>query len=258
MSSIQPPERASTAGSLMVVVVLCFFTLVLYLPGARIWLVAAIVLLTATAVRLRQAPAIHSGLLVLLIIIGFMTPAIRATWPFSGLLVVGVYAGVVRRTTLLKTSSGWARKGRPTCTDLVLSVILGGLTFLAIMMWVRLARPDLSGQIAAIPDASIWKLVVIGVLFAVVNSFIEEVIFRGVFMYSLEAALGTWAAVVLQAIIFGLFHVQGLPSGPYGMLLAGVVGLVLGFLRLRTRGMLAPWITHGTANGLIYLYLALQ
>lgn len=257
MSSIQPPERTSTIGSILVVVLITLFTLIFHFPGARIWLLTAFALLTATAVGLRQAPAIHSGLLGLLVVIVFTTP-VKIAWPLSGLLAVGVYAAVVRRTTALRTSSGWARKGRPTRIDLVLSVILGVLTFLGVMVWVRLDRPDLSDQVAAVPDASLWILVLIGVLFAVVNSFVEEVLYRGVFMYALEAALGTWAAVVLQAVFFGLLHIQGFPSGPYGMLLAGVVGLVLGFLRLKTRGMLAPWITHATANGLMYLYLALQ
>jgi membrane protease YdiL (CAAX protease family) len=255
MSSIQPPERASTFGSVVVVMLITLFTLVFHFPGARIWLLVAIVLLTATAVLLRQAPAIHSGLLGLLIIIVFATP-LSAAWPLSGLFAIGVYAAVVRRTKLLRTSSGWVRKGRPTRTDLLLSVVLGLLTFVAVMAWVWLVKPDLSGQAAGIPDA-LWFMVVTGVVFAVVNSFVEEVIYRGVFMYALEAALGTWPAFVLQAVFFGLLHLQGFPSGPYGMLLAGVVGLVLGFLRLRTHGMLAPWLTHAVANGLMYLYLAL-
>ena len=40
------------------------------------------------------------------------------------------------------------------------------------------------------------------------------------------------------------------------MLLAGAVGLVLGLLRLKTRGLLAPWLMYAVANGLMYVYLA--
>lgn len=258
MSSIQPPERISTPGSALVVVLISLFTLAFHLPSADIWLLAAIALLTAAAVGLREAPAIHSGLLGLLVLIVAVWPVMRNLWPLSVLLAIGLYAAVVRRTPLLSTSSGWVRRGRPTRGDLALSVILGGLTFLGVLVWIRLARPDLSDQVAAVPDTSIWIVVVTGVLFAVVNSFVEEVIYRGVFMYALEAALGTWVAFVLQAVFFGLLHTQGLPRGPYGMLLAGVIGLALGFLRLRTRGMLAPWITHAIASGLMFLYLALQ
>jgi membrane protease YdiL (CAAX protease family) len=255
MSSIQPPERTSAIGSILVVVLISLFTSVFHFPDLVIWLVVAFAVLTFAAALLRQAPAIHSGLLGLLIITVFNTPA-QGVWPLSGLVAVGVYAAVVRYTKLLRTSSGWARPGRPARVDLLLSVVLGLLTFAVVMAWVWLVKPDLSGHAAGIPEA-LWLTIVVGLVFAVVNSFVEEVIYRGVFMYALEASLGTWPALVLQAVSFGLLHLQGFPSGPYGMLIAGVVGLVLGYLRLRTRGMLAPWITHATANGLMYLYLAL-
>jgi membrane protease YdiL (CAAX protease family) len=256
MSTIEPPERSSAIGTVLVVVLLTLFTLVLHLPAARLWLLAAIALLTAVAIWQRQAHAVNCGLLGLLTIIAFTTPAAQTAWPASGLLIVGLYTVVARRTRLLGSSFGWARVGRPTLTELVISMAIGVLSFLGVIVWVRLARPDLAEQAAAVPEVSIAILVLLAVAFAVINSLVEEMLFRGVFMYALEAALGIWPAVVLQAVSFGLLHTQGFPRGPYGMLLAGVVGLVLAWLRLRTRGMVAPWLAHAIANGLMYLYLA--
>jgi len=104
--------------------------------------------------------------------------------------------------------------------------------------WIEITDPDLSDLIATVPDAPVGILALFGLLFAVVNSFFEEVLYRGVFMYALEAAFGSPAvALILQAVFFGLLHVQGFPRGVSGMVLAGVFGLALGYLRIRSRGI---------------------
>ena len=88
MSPIQPPERTSSTGAVLVVVLISLFTLVFHLPDIAVWLLAAVALLTATAILLRLAPAIHSGLLGLLVLIVATFPVMRDLWPLSALLAV--------------------------------------------------------------------------------------------------------------------------------------------------------------------------
>ena len=67
--------------------------------------------------------------------------------------------------------------------------------------------------------------------------------------------LGLPAAVVLQALAFGVLHLHGVPNGPVGMVMAGVWGLLLGVLRLRSRGLLAPYVTHIAADATIVVLM---
>jgi len=88
-----------------------------------------------------------------------------------------------------------------------------------------------------------------GLGFAAVNATVEEMVFRGVLLEGLEAVLGaTTPAIILQAIPFGLFHVRGIPHGATGMALAAVYGVLLGFIRRQSQGLLAPIATHFFAD----------
>ena len=82
-------------------------------------------------------------------------------------------------------------------------------------------------------------------------AFGEELVFRGFLQSRLQTVLGgtkgaAAAALVLQALIFGMLHsYQGLG----GAILAGSTGLVLGAVYLAGRGNLwAPIILHGVVD----------
>lgn len=91
-------------------------------------------------------------------------------------------------------------------------------------------------------------------------AFGEEIAFRIVLMRGLANALGDTrtgavAALLLQAIVFGLVHVYQGPAGVVGTFFSG---LVFGSLVLAARGSIWPAVlAHGTRNsiGLILLYL---
>lgn len=67
----------------------------------------------------------------------------------------------------------------------------------------------------------------------------------------LASVWGVRAAVVLQAVLFGAAHFAGFPSGPVGMIMAGVWGFVLGVMRVRSGGILITYLVHVTANAVI-------
>lgn len=108
-----------------------------------------------------------------------------------------------------------------------------------------------------IPLVGLAVLVLFGLAFAVLNSLADKAVFRGVFLPALRESLGSpRTALVMQAVVFGLMHVRGLPSGYSGMVIAGVIGLAFGSLRLRSRGILALWLAHAIVNALMYACLA--
>jgi membrane protease YdiL (CAAX protease family) len=224
-------------------------------PGIMVLLAMAAV--TILSLFFRQDHAFHAGLLGTMILACILLPSLADAWPLSGAVAVGIYVAIVSSSRRFRQSSGWEGWNPPRGKDLVLSVVTGFVVFAVIMAWVWLVQPDLSEQAATVPHASPGGLVLLGLAFALLNSFAEEAVFRGVFMHALKTTLGSErTALVLQAVVFGLVHVRGFPSGLAGMMIAGAVGLAFGHLRLRTRGILAPWLAHAIVNTLMWAYLA--
>ncbi|HYX72145.1 MAG TPA: CPBP family glutamic-type intramembrane protease, partial [Nitrososphaera sp.] len=63
--------------------------------------------------------------------------------------------------------------------------------------------------------------------------------------------------VVIQAGSFAAFHyLAGFPNGVFGLAMVFVYGFMLGVLRRRSRGLLAPWIAHVLADIVIFAILA--
>lgn len=80
---------------------------------------------------------------------------------------------------------------------------------------------------------------------AVAGPLAEELMFRGVIQTRLEQAMPVWAAVVLQAVLFGVAH-----GTPVQMAYAFLLGLVFGFLRSRTGSILPGFAAHAAFNAM--------
>jgi hypothetical protein len=92
-----------------------------------------------------------------------------------------------------------------------------------------------------------WLILCCGVpLFALTNGFVEEAVFRGVVQEALARAFNRpLVMLVLQASVFAALHyAAGFPNGKMGYLMVLVYGWMLGYLRLRTNGLLSPWLAH--------------
>lgn len=111
-------------------------------------------------------------------------------------------------------------------------------------------------------DGSADNLAELGLLLAfnwAFAAFGEEIAFRIVLMSSLTIALGesraaALAALILQAVVFGLVHLY---QGPAGVVGTGNSGLIFGSLVLAARGSIWPAaLAHGTRNSisLVLLY----
>lgn len=76
-----------------------------------------------------------------------------------------------------------------------------------------------------------------------VGPVIEEIIFRGIIFNDLRAHVNVAAAVIIQAFVFGLYHMN-LMQGIY----AGVIGLVFGVIYVWTKSIFASMTAHITFN----------
>lgn len=85
----------------------------------------------------------------------------------------------------------------------------------------------------------------IGALVAVVviAATTEELVFRGLLLPALRPRLGAPGAIMLTAVLFGIFH-----GAPFVAVYASIAGLVLGAIALRTGSVLPCIAFHGAFN----------
>lgn len=72
---------------------------------------------------------------------------------------------------------------------------------------------------------------------------LEEIIFRGLILTSLEKGMPSWAALLLSAFLFGLCH-----GHPVWAAYAAIFGVVLGVLALSYRSILPGLLVHAVYN----------
>jgi membrane protease YdiL (CAAX protease family) len=222
--------------------------------GGRAVLVglAALTLLAAVAGRARS---VRLGLALTSTIAAFALPWEVSWWPLPGAvgMLVYVLSCLVGRNPSVPVTP--LRLGRLTRTD-VLSILGLALVSAIFLLAFRALMPPhqfLGNQL--ITEIPVWLLALAGVVFATANAAVEEMLFRGAILHHLGYAFGVWPAVALQAVAFGLLHLHGYPYGPIGVALATIYGLLLGAVRLRSHGLLAPWLAHVVADSVIFVFI---
>lgn len=78
----------------------------------------------------------------------------------------------------------------------------------------------------------------------------EELLCRGVILELVRRRRGAWVACIVSALIFSAMHIE-----PQSVLNAFVLGMLLGYIYLRTRSIFAPIILHMLNNALAYMLL---
>jgi uncharacterized protein len=256
---VDTPPRTSAAGAAIVVSVVGALSLAMVLPDATgKWAAAALTLLFALAVGCKAIYAVHIALLALVWILLVGLVPFFQRWPLTFLAPLAAYGLAVALTPQLRRSIGWLRVGRSgrDVRILVIATVVGSAA--ALVAWTVQAKPDLQRHLALVPALPLWAYPVAAAGFAAVNAALEEAIFRGVMMEALDSALGEgYLSIGIQAGSFAALHyLAGFPSGPAGVVMTFVYGAMLGVVRRRSRGLLAPWITHVAADLVIFSILA--
>ena len=76
----------------------------------------------------------------------------------------------------------------------------------------------------------------------------EEMLFRGIVLESVRSRFGSFRAIMISAAVFGLIHII-----PQQVINAFLVGIVLGFIYVKTESLTSVIILHAINNALAYL-----
>ena len=174
-------------------------------------------------------------------------------WPIAFIFPIVVYLPLVLLNNKYKNEIQWLKTGNIDKTTIMIMIPVIILSSTVLILWVFLCKPDLTDIMKMVPAESVIVIIIIGILFSVFNSMWEEIILKGILWNGLELFISNIIVINLfQAVLFGVMHYNGFPRGVVGAVLAGVYGLLIGFIRKYSKGLLAPIITHFFADATIF------
>ncbi len=248
-------NQPSVVDRVLLPVQIALFQAVFFMAGSAPWLAAVLVLTTLAGAWRRRAEATHLGLL--LAATAYLIGTVGWLWPLPVVLAILVYWAIVRLSPWLCQSQPRQPLGRVDGGVAKLIALFVVVSAVALLLWVWLFQPPLGDLLTRVPQVRSWQLLLLGLLFSCVNAFAEEYVYRGLMLSVLDRVFGAGVvAIVIQAAAFGLMHIHGFPRGWFGVLLAGVYGLMLGVIRRRSGGLFAPWLTHVFADLVIFAIVA--
>ena len=229
--------------------------LALSCPGTAAAALLLLAVLMLLALRSGSGAAVDAVLMTILLY-SAVAVDVFGLWPLPGFAaVLGAWL-LARRSPRARLWWSWLRRGSATAELPWLLVLTVVVTAAALLIWQRLFDGRLPQvYIDAAMGRPLWLLVAAGAGFSLVNAAVEEAIFRGVLQTAMESVSGPVTAIAVQAVAFGVLHIVGVPTGIIGAVMAGAWGLLLGFMRWRTRGLLAPYVAHVAADATIFCML---
>lgn len=168
------------------------------------------------------------------------TPAIDIGFTLAvyiPLLPIAVIAGLLARTKVLRAGP---QPLRWTATGIAIGA--GGLTATLTMSWLN------GGVITGTGTTGLTMLVLLAIAVTIVQSAMEEVLFRGWLQPAISAQTGRIAGVAAASLLFMAFHLIGGPRQPLSLLVIALAGLLFGLLALRSGGLCAPVAAHAAWN----------
>lgn len=121
------------------------------------------------------------------------------------------------------------------------------LLYAAQSLGVGEVSPVLDQMLSPTRDA--WSAALVFLSAVLLAPIAEELLFRGLLVPHLGRALPAFTAIYVSALLFGLLHVS------HGVMLVGpmVLGVVLGWAHLRSRGLTALILLHMSFNAFAVL-----
>jgi uncharacterized protein len=159
----------------------------------------------------------------------------------ASLIVVGIL--VVAKICGESSASLYIRRGR-----LVLGLGVG-VTTAAVLLVLSLLQPAVRALGAArLMSFATWIL-----LFVASNAFMEELLFRGLFLGRYESLIGRWPAILSTGLVFTLAHMQVkyAPELLFFLLVTFGFSIAWAWLMLKTEGLWGSFLFHAGADLLI-------
>jgi len=104
------------------------------------------------------------------------------------------------------------------------------------------------------PDVSSLEIVAFNLFRWALSGLGQEIIFRGLILFSLERWKGWKVALLVSTILFGLIHVLRYPS-VLGIVLVSLIGGFWGWIALKTKNIVGTTIAHFLFNFLFAFML---
>jgi uncharacterized protein len=253
-----PPEPSLTESDDTRMARLVVMLIVIVLHAARPFVSHAVnmffvglpVLLTVySALRHWHAP-LHLSLLYSLIGISWLFPEVLATiWsPYP--LALTLYLILAWLIKPLRQTAYWLRVGSLTHNTIWWIVAVVTISSISLLIWHLIVRPDVSSTVQLLPTSNAVAVIGAVVGAAIINAIVEEFIFDGVCYWGFETVIAVPVIVILlQAFSYGMARYVGIPRGWPGVAMAiAYGGLMLGYLRYRTGGVLYPIVAHVFAD----------
>ena len=184
------------------------------------------------------------------------------------LLSFMVFPWLVARHQKTDTTAGFGL-ARPKLIYLVAAVLLG-LSLWPIVMSLISGWHDLYTYFAGAEAGSAWhdqlveetakqvarvrmvSPVIIALCLSIIPAVAEEWFFRGMLLRSLLQTKKVWTAILISAVVFGLFHVLGNSIVALDRLIpTTLVGLVLGYIAYKSDSIYPGMILHSIHNAMV-------
>ncbi len=137
----------------------------------------------------------------------------------------------------------WARFG-------VLLILAFGILLTIFYFWT--SHPQI-GRLHQFLSVLPWAIAT-----SAVNAANEEFQFRSVLLARLRTVVHRKEAMLLVAVLFGLGHYFGQPSGSAGAIIAGIAGWILAKSMIETRGFTCAFLIHFVADFVIFAFLMMS
>jgi hypothetical protein len=198
-----------------------------------------------------EARIAHAVVFLLLLVGCSLAPALRG-WPWIWLAPFAAYFLLVAVVQRLRRSLDWLHFGSMSTASVAATVALMAVTIAVLIVFQTVVKPDLDSLRAALPLSPLGGPILTGAVFAAVNATLEELVFRGILFDAMQAKWNATVAAIATALLFGLAHLHGYPSGATGACLAALFGVAMGALRLRSGGLALPIAAHIAADAVIF------
>ncbi|MAB82804.1 MAG: hypothetical protein CMJ24_05130 [Phycisphaerae bacterium] len=236
-----------------------------------LWLVVFLLLQIGLQELVRQVPSLQQNALLLVGVVQGAT-VLAVFWP----VLRGRSWADTRRsigwTTGPEDDGSWLRElGWGLCGYLMMLPFLA-IGVLLVYVLMAITSPVDAGTsfssssspshpiILQVAGGSVWTIVQVYFVAAVVAPFLEETVFRGVLYRQLRSATGRWRigwsvalSIFVVSLVFAAIHPQGLVAIP--ALAAIAVGL--GLMREWRGSLIAPMVMHACSNGIVVTLMVL-
>lgn len=103
-----------------------------------------------------------------------------------------------------------------------------------------------------------WSFIPFVLLFSFTNSLSEELIFRFGIVGGLVDQYSARIILIISAVLFGLPHYVGFPSGFIGVVMAGILGYILCKATIEIKGISIAWGIHFIQDLIIFTALMMM